>query len=71
MRALNLDVGVNDELLEKTSAIEYWIEYPWPHLELVAVVVAHGDTCIRNRFYRETLFELVSCINRKEFILHY
>ena len=60
MQALNLDVGVDGELLEKTLAIEYWIKYPWPHLELVAVVVVHGDTCIRNRFYRETLFKLVS-----------
>ena len=60
MRALNLDVGADDELLENTPAIEYWIKYPWPHLELVVVVVEHGDTCIPNRFYRETLFELVS-----------
>jgi hypothetical protein len=46
MRALNLDVGVDGELLEKTPTIEYWIKYPWPHLELVAVVVTHRDICI-------------------------
>ena len=41
MQALNLDVGVDSELLEKTLAIEYWIKYTWPQLELVVVVVAH------------------------------
>jgi hypothetical protein len=68
MRALNLDVGVNDKLLENTSTKEYWIKYPYLHLEPIAVVVTHGDTCIPIRFYRETLFELVSWVQAGVYI---
>jgi hypothetical protein len=44
MRALNLDVRVNNELLEKPLSMKYWIEYPGTNLEFVAVVVMYGHT---------------------------
>jgi hypothetical protein len=43
-RALNLDVAVDSELLEKTLPMKYWIEYTWANLESVAVIVTYRHT---------------------------
>jgi hypothetical protein len=44
MGALNLDVRVDCELLEKPLTMKYWIEYPWPNLEFVAIIVTYRHT---------------------------
>jgi hypothetical protein len=44
MRALNLDVRVDKDLMEKPLSMKYWIEYLGTNLEFVAVVVTYGHT---------------------------
>jgi hypothetical protein len=44
MRALNLDISVDRELMENSLPMKYWIEYTWMNLESVAVIVTYRHT---------------------------